>query len=130
MRTVEVLFFDGCPNVERALERVRAAIASTRVDDVSVRLVKVETEETAREVGFLGSPSVRVDGVDVEASARARSDFALTCRVYQQGERLDGAPPVDWIRAALVGDAAADPPSTPAPAHDCCVARVSRIAGR
>ena len=103
-RTVEVLFFDGCPNVEPTLERVRAAIAQAGADGVSVRLVKVETSEHAQEVGFLGSPSVRVDGADVETSARSRGDFALQCRIYDAGDgRLEGAPPVQWIHAALTG---------------------------
>lgn len=124
MRTVEVLFFDGCPNVEPTLERVQAAIASTGADGVSVRLVNVETDEHARRVGFLGSPSVRVDGIDIETSARSRSDFGLQCRVYRAGKRLDGAPPLEWIRAALMGSASAGAvlpaPSPASPVHDCC----------
>ena len=122
-RTVEVLFFDGCPNVEPTLERVRAAIsqAGAGADGVSVRLVKVETSEHAHEVGFLGSPSVRVDGADVETSARSRGDFALQCRVYDAGGgRLEGAPPVQWIHAALTSGASTGTPPAPAPAHDCC----------
>ena len=119
-RTVEVLFFDGCPNVERALERVRAAVAQAGAEGVSVRLVKVETSEQAREVRFLGSPSVRVDGADVETSARSRADFGLQCRVYDSGGRLEGAPPVQWIHAALTGVGSTGARPTPAPAHDCC----------
>jgi hypothetical protein len=120
VRTVEILFFDGCPNVEPTIERVQAAIASACKDGISVRLVKVETDEHARQVGFLGSPSVRVDGLDVETGARSRADFGLQCRVYQTGGRLDGAPPFDWIRAALTGTASAGSAEAPAPVHDCC----------
>ena len=127
VRVVEVLFFDGCPNVDDAVERVRSAEAAAKIPDVDVRFVRVETEEEAARTRFLGSPSVRVDGVDVELAARTRADFALQCRVYPK-ERggLDGAPPVEWICAALLAqdvtpterDAKAG-----ADAHDCCARR-------
>lgn len=98
--TIEVLFFDGCPNLTGTIERVRAA-ANDELD-FAVRLVRVESEDEAREKQFLGSPSVRVDGVDVEPSARERTDFGLQCRVYPQ-ERggFEGMPSVDMIRRAL-----------------------------
>lgn len=109
-RIIDVLFFDGCPNVDSTLARVRSAAIAANVPDVEVRFVRVETEDEAKRVGFLGSPSVRVDGDDVELAARCRRDFALQCRVYPT-ERggLDGAPPVEWIRAALLGEAASRP---------------------
>lgn len=128
IRVVDVLFFDGCPNVDDAVERVRSAAAAANLPDVDVRLVRVETEEEAARTGFLGSPSVRVDGVDVELAARARADFALQCRVYpKEGGGLDGAPPVEWIRAALLGrDVAPTEPDAKAGAGapDCCARRV------
>ncbi len=99
MSRVEVLFFGGCPNVDIALARARKAAEATGVADV--RLVPVESEDDARRLGFLGSPTVRVDGLDVEVSARARTDFGLQCRVYSVGGRMAGVPPVEWVEAAL-----------------------------
>ena len=126
-RVVDVLFFDGCPNIDVAVERVRSAAVAAKILDVDVRLVRVETEDEAARSRFLGSPSVRVDGVDVELAARTREDFALQCRVYPK-ERggLDGAPPGAWIRAALLGEDVAPAESDPtagAAAHDCCASR-------
>lgn len=98
-RTIEILFFDGCPNLTATVERVRAAAGEA---DVILRLHRVESETEAREAHFLGSPSVRVDGIDVEPDARSRTDFALQCRVYpRELGGLEGAPPAELIRAAL-----------------------------
>jgi len=101
-RRVDVLGFDGCPNVDEALMRARAAVeaADVRAD---VRLVRVRGDDDAIRLRFLGSPTVRVDGVDVERSATGRLDFGLQCRVYSIDGRLEGAPPVDWIVTALRG---------------------------
>lgn len=98
---VEVLAFDGCPNVQAAVELVQRTAASLGVD-AELRIVRVETAEEARRLRFLGSPSVRVDGADVEPGADARGVYALACRVYEteRGER-QGTPVEGWVRSAL-----------------------------
>jgi hypothetical protein len=50
---------------------------------------------------FLGSPTVRVDGVDVEAGAEKRCDFGLKCRLYSTTPGLQGTPPEEWVLRAL-----------------------------
>jgi hypothetical protein len=118
-RQVEVLVFDGCPNVDTALSRARTAIDATNVR-AELRLVRVASNDDARRLRFLGSPSVRVDGVDVDRTAKHRDDFGLQCRIYSVEGRLDGAPPADWIAAALRGEVHDDAaPVTPA-RGGCC----------
>ena len=51
--------------------------------------------------GFLGSPSVRINGVDVDPTAAGRTDFGLKCRVYRSDEGHSPLPPEHWIRTAL-----------------------------
>jgi hypothetical protein len=94
-----VLYFAGCPNVEavRALvERVAAEEGITP----DVQLVHVGTNDAER-VRFLGSPSVRVNGHDVEPGADGRTTFVLACRLYRTSEGLAGQPASEWVRAAL-----------------------------
>jgi hypothetical protein len=100
MNVVEVLFFEGCPHAELALSRAREAAASAG-SPTEVRLVRIESEDAAIERRFLGSPSVRVNGEDVEPSARDRSDFGLQCRVYEIDGAIEGAPPTRWITERL-----------------------------
>lgn len=99
-RRVELLAFDGCPNTAVALERVRLAIDETKVA-ARVEVVSVESEEDAKRLQFLGSPTVRVDGADIDPTAGSRHDYGLRCRVYPVGTKLEGAPPLDWFVSAL-----------------------------
>ena len=100
--TVDVLYIDGCPNVDAAGEHARLALAATGVS-ADLKLVRVDSEADAMRLRFLGSPTVRVNGQDVEPSAQGRQDFGLRCRIYEVNGRLVGAPPVSWIEAALRG---------------------------
>jgi hypothetical protein len=100
-RRLEVLFFDGCPNADLAASRARDAIEAAAVA-VPVILVRVLDEDDARRLRFLGSPTVRVDGEDVDPVAATRDDFGMQCRIYRVGDRVEGAPPVEWIATALL----------------------------
>ena len=103
MKAIQVLVLEGCPNIDAALENIRAAIASTKVS-ADIDIVRIESVEAAVRLRFLGSPTVRVDGIDVESAAEARGDFGMQCRVYAVGGRFSGTPPVAWIAAALAGE--------------------------
>ena len=101
-RLVEILYFDDCPNwppVATAVDRLARELEVA----ADIRLVRVPSEDEALRLRFLGSPTVRVDGCDIEPGAEERRDFALACRVYRTDEGLAGVPPVGWIRAALAG---------------------------
>ena len=67
-----------------------------------LRLVNVTDEEAAQRLHFLGSPTIRVNGEDVEPNAGERADYALSCRVYQTDRGVAGQPDEDWVRDALV----------------------------
>jgi hypothetical protein len=95
---LELLYFDGCPHYE-ALVPVLAALAADC--GAELRLRRIDSARAAEEERFLGSPSVRVDGVDVDPEAGDRTDFGLQCRVYQSEQGQSREPPVRWIRAAL-----------------------------
>jgi hypothetical protein len=97
---VEVLFFAGCPNQAGAQALVEWVTAEAGVDP-DVRLVRVEGAEDARRLRFLGSPTVRVNGHDVEPGADQRQDFAYACRIYRTPLGVKGQPEASWLRAAL-----------------------------
>lgn len=97
---VEVLYFEGCPSHEQLAPRLEELVREAGITD-AVRLRRVESEEEAQAERFLGSPTVRVEGRDVEPGADERDDFGLKCRLYRVGGRASGVPPEEWIRAAL-----------------------------
>ncbi|HEX7476245.1 MAG TPA: hypothetical protein VF331_00420 [Polyangiales bacterium] len=102
-RLVEILFFAGCPHTDQARNAVRAALEQLRLAEaVEVREIEVHDAGHARQLRFLGSPSVRVGGRDVEPSADRRNDFGMQCRVYRAGDEAFGAPPAAWVAASLL----------------------------
>jgi len=97
---VEVLFFEGCPNHEALLPALRALLVSIGTG-VDVELVRVEDLEAAERARFLGSPTVRVNGEDVEPGAGERRDFGLKCRLYATPDGIQGLPADEWVLDAL-----------------------------
>lgn len=99
---VELLYFDGCPSYQRLLPRLRELIAEvTRGAELELR--PIESIEDAERARFLGSPTVRVDGVDVDPGAADREDFGLKCRLYRSDGITSPLPPEEWIHEALAG---------------------------
>lgn len=100
---IELLYVDDCPN-HRALEpRLRGLIDRAGIE-VAIELRRVGSDEDAQRMRFLGSPSVRVDGRDVEPGAEHRDDWGLKCRLYRTAGAVSGAPSDRMILAALVTD--------------------------
>lgn len=97
---VELLYFDGCPNHERLLPHLHALLREEGVSD-TVTPRRIETAEAAQESRFLGSPTVRIDGHDVDPGAGQRDDYGLKCRLYVTDDTLLGTPPDAWVRDAI-----------------------------
>jgi hypothetical protein len=101
---VEILYFEGCPNHEDARVLVERVAAELRVQP-NIELVEVADPEAAGRLRFLGSPTVRVNGSDVEPGAQERGDFVFSCRIYRTERGFSGQPDEAWVRAALAGAA-------------------------
>lgn len=96
MKRIDVLYFDGCPNHEPAVALVLDVVRDLGLD-VEVKEIEVKGPEDAGRLHFLGSPTLQIDGVDVEPDARNRTDFGFACRTYD-GE---GLPRREMLVAAL-----------------------------
>lgn len=94
--TVELLYFDGCPNYRAYLPRLRRLLPET----ARLILRNVATDEAAQQARFLGSPTVRVGGQDVEPAAEARAEYGLQCRLYRTSDGWSGCPPDEWVLVA------------------------------
>jgi hypothetical protein len=99
-RTIELLYFDGCPSHEAFLPRLRELVAQSGVDAAVVQR-RVESDEAARQERFLGSPTLRIDGSDVDPGAAQRADYGLKCRLYAKPDGLRGTPADAWVLEAL-----------------------------
>jgi hypothetical protein len=98
---VELFYVEGCPSHEAFLPRLRELLAQAGAD-VPLELRRLESDAAARRERFLGSPTLRVDGIDVDPGAGDRTDFGLTCRLYPAAEGLRGSPSDEWVLSALL----------------------------
>lgn len=96
---VELLYFDGCPNWLVAESRLTQALSITGHGQVPVERRRIEGVEQARAAGFLGSPTIRIDGVDPFASGTER--VGLSCRLFDTPAGLRGSPTIEQLVAAL-----------------------------
>lgn len=93
---VDILYFDGCPNHHPTVELVRDVVQTLGLDAV-IREVEVRDVADAVRLRFLGSPTVLVNGQDVDPSARSRTDYSITCRTYGRS----GSPSRELLEQAL-----------------------------
>jgi hypothetical protein len=98
---IEVLYIEQCPNYAGALalvERVRAELGI----DAELRTRLIGDQAAAEQVGFPGSPTVRVDGHDVEPGSEPPAEITLACRLYRHEHHFAGQPAERWVRKALL----------------------------
>lgn len=97
---VELLWFADCANHEAArtlLQEVVAEVApGTPIHDVDATEPKV-----AERLRFPGSPTIRIDGRDVDPGYVDPGDYTPRCRLYRTTEGLRGLPDRAWIEEAL-----------------------------
>ncbi len=97
---VELLFWDGCPSHPAALADLRAALAELGLDPGLAAVREVASDADAAAEAFVGSPTIRIDGRDLQPPADEPA--ALTCRVYRRRDgRFSPTPDPDDLRDAL-----------------------------
>jgi hypothetical protein len=98
---VELLWWEGCPSSVEAHELVRRLMAEAGLDPATLRSVEIDTDDDAERASFVGSPTVRVDGRDIQPPDEGEP-IGLTCRVYRLRDgRISPLPDPDDIKEAL-----------------------------
>lgn len=97
---IELLYFNGCPTYEIALQILNEVLKEEKID-AKIEMLKVKSNKEAKELKFLGSPTIRINGNDVERKAQESKDFGMRCRIYFYEGEIFGFPPKDMIRKAI-----------------------------
>ena len=92
---IEVFYVPGCPNTQPAMDSLRDALRSATIE-APIREIAVMDEATASRLKFPGSPTIRIDGNDVESGHR--ESYGLACRLYSNGT---GVPSREILARAL-----------------------------
>lgn len=99
MMNIVLQYFDDCPNWVEADKLLSEALAAVGAADVTVERRRVETVAEAVAVGFIGSPTILVNGRDPFAVHGAQP--GLACRIYATPSGLRGSPTLEQLVAAL-----------------------------
>jgi hypothetical protein len=97
---IEVLYVQDCPHYRGTLalvERVRGELGI----DTELRSTLIVDQAAAEQARFPGSPTVRVDGRDVEPGSDPATEYTAACRLYRLEHRFAGQPEERWLRDAL-----------------------------
>jgi hypothetical protein len=100
---IEFLFWRDCPSHPQALDLLRQVMAELGIE-VPIERIEVLTDEDAVQFRFPGSPTIRINGLDVDAKGADQMGTALTCRVYRlEDGRFSPVPSKEMVRRALLG---------------------------
>jgi len=98
---VELLYWEGCPSHPAALADLREAMSALALDPSAISVREITTLPDAQRERFVGSPTIRIDGADVQPPAG--EPYGLTCRIYERRNgRVSPTPDPADLRAALV----------------------------
>ena len=92
---LEFQYFEGCPNHKKMDENLKEAIKGLE-EKIDLKEVLVENEATAKQVGFIGSPTLLINGKDIEG-ATVPENPSLACRFYP-----GGVPSAELIRKMII----------------------------
>ena len=96
---IELLYYPECPSHERVLELLRDALALEGID-APIEVIRIDTQQQAEQYQFVGSPTIRIDGREVQPQPHL--PYRLTCRAFQHEDgRLSPLPSLQTLRAAL-----------------------------
>ncbi|MFL5803399.1 MAG: hypothetical protein ACJ8CR_16860 [Roseiflexaceae bacterium] len=104
MAQIEYLWWAECPSHEAGYALLEQAIVAEGLD-MPIHSIEVMGEEDAERLRFIGSPTFRVDGQDLDPQPLpngAANPYALTCRAYRREDgRIAPLPTLAWLRQGL-----------------------------
>ena len=95
---VELLYFDECPSYQAAERLLREALAEDGLPG-QIEMIRVGDDADAQRLSFLGSPTIRINGIDPFAHGEA--SYGMECRVFVTPEGLKGWPSKEMLHDAL-----------------------------
>lgn len=96
---IEILYTDECPFWKEALKLIEAVIEESSME-ISVKRTKISSLAEAKRLKFPGSPTVRINGVDIDPAVKETEGY-VGCRIYRYKERMYEYPPREMIKSAL-----------------------------
>jgi hypothetical protein len=96
----ELFCFSGCPSYHQALANLKEALRAEGWPE-KVDVIPVVDARDAEAKRFIGSPTIRFDGIDTEGPEADERGYGFGCRVYATNGRMAGWPSIEQLRQAL-----------------------------
>lgn len=96
---VEILYTDECPFWKETLKLIEE-VANDLETEIAVRKVKVSSEDEAKRLKFPGSPTVRINGVDLDPAVKEAVGY-IGCRIYMYKGSIYESPPKEMIKSGF-----------------------------
>ena len=97
---IQLYYFDDCPSYQKALDNLKEALRSQELPQ-EVEMIPVASEDDAQAKRFIGSTTIRINGIDIEGPEAEEKGYGYGCRIYAENGRSGGWPSVEQIRQAL-----------------------------
>jgi hypothetical protein len=96
---IRFLYSEGCPSHDEAIQRLRKILDEEEIE-AKIEVIRVETFEDAKRYRYPGSPTILIDGNDIDPIPNP--EYAPTCRAYRlEDGRISPLPSVSMIRKAV-----------------------------
>ncbi len=94
---IEIFYFDHCPSYRQTVDNLREVLKEENIQ-ADLCLIRVTSPENAEEVSFMGSPTIKIDGIDLDG---LEGPASFNCRLYRIDGRLTGIPTTSFIREKI-----------------------------
>ena len=99
IRRVAFQYCEDCPSYEQALDRLRKLLSEEGVN-AEIEIVKIATDEQAKRLRFVGSPTILLNDMDIDPPTTIQ--YGLACRAYRlEDGRISPLPSEAMIRRAI-----------------------------
>ena len=95
---IEIYYFEGCPTYIETAENLKFVLNDLWINS-SFKMVEVKSAEEAISKKFMGSPTVRVDGTDIE---EREGDYVFGCRIYNIDGQTTGTPTKAFLKSKII----------------------------
>ena len=97
---IEIFYFEDCPSYKKAEDLINTTLEEIG-QEATVVLKRIEDDREAQEHKFLGSPTIRIDGTDIEPAAATSVDYGIKCRIYETKSGMRGWPEKATVISAI-----------------------------
>ena len=97
MKKIEFLYFEGCPSYIDGLKNLKEVLKEDNIES-DIEMINVDSLDKAEKFAFQGSPSIRIDGIDLE---NRNEGYNYSCRIYTINGEKTGIPSKEFIREKI-----------------------------